>query len=288
MRSTLVALGFAFASGLFPSASSAGTLHALGNVPDTRLHAIDTVTGVVTPGPDVEWLPGSADLAVLGGRVYHLELAAICGIDFVSIADFDPATGVTGGNLPVRLGPGAARFDKVHGLASDGTRLVLLSDRFSGPASCLRDNLVADVAPDGTMSNLCVLPSELRLDKIVFAPDGRLLALGRPTNSSPQRQLYELDLATATATLRGQHAAPGGDCDYVDLEFTADGELWGLELDPGAAQRLRRIDPATGLVLATVALPPPSTLALRGLARLGGAPTPAAAASWGKVKGTYR
>lgn len=284
MRFALAAASAAILSLVPCSAASAATLHVLGYQPNTRLQIVDTVTASIVPGPDPVWPAYTADLAVLGGRVYNLSVLPGCsGPQQVFLNQYDLVTGITGGQTALALSvtPGIA---KSGGLASDGTRLVVSFNQ-PGHSTCGAANILGDLDPDGAVTNLRVFPEAVDLDKIVFTPDGRLLAIN---STSLAHRLYGVDLAALSVTLLGTHPTTNSTSSYFDLAFTADGELWGLERDASFGQRLRRIDPLTGASALTVSLPPTTTMQFRGLAVLPAAPTPATAASWGRVKGTYR
>jgi hypothetical protein len=78
---------------------------------------------------------------------------------------------------------------------------------------------------------------------------------------------------------------------YTGLDFTDSGELWLLQRTANVGWTMRRIDPATSVVLEDVPISydtPYPSVAFVGLAHAPSPPVPAAAASWGRVKAAYR
>lgn len=280
MRLAPVALAAACVLSLSAGAASAATIHLLGYQPDPRLHALDTVTGTLTPGPDPAWPADGVDLAVAGGRVWGIRYTGACAGIESPIHSYDYESGVT--ELPVALSyPG---LKSPGGLAGFGSRLFL-SFRWGNDGPECHVRRLAEVAPDGSLLDVRLFPAGSSLEKIAFAPDGRLFAIDQVATTV---LVYLVDPDALTLTLVGSHALTSNLNDYFDLVFTDDGEMWALERDISTNQRLRRIDPANGAVISEIALPPSSTLQLRGLAILPHAPTPTLPASWGGVKGAYR
>jgi hypothetical protein len=286
MRLALVPSVIALLALSSPGPSASATLHLLGfEGGASRLYAVDTATGIVTPAAALGWQARAANLAVLDGRLYGVTLGDPCaGGDAKYLDSYDLKSGEAGGSVPLAVVGGPARFNEMGGIASDGSRL-LVSFAPLGTDQCANTNVIGEVSTSGVVSVLHVYPTSTDLSRLVFTADGRLLALPTPA-SGLTRSLYQIDLATWTPTLLGTHATSWSGGEYWDVAF-ADGELWALER-LASGQRLRRIDPNDGSLLGEISLAGSTTLQFRGLTTLAGTPTPAAPASWGKVKSVYR
>jgi hypothetical protein len=289
MRLVLVAASVAFLSLSSVAPAASATLHTMRLTPDgVRFHAIDTATGALTPGAVPVWGPSVNDFARSGDRIFATYEAVPCQeSSALKFTSFDPATG-TSGPIAER-----AKLNGVNllvraagGFASDGTSMYVAYR--AGDAGCGNLNRLARLAEDGSVSDVRVFPESVDLDRIVFTPDGRLLSLDTD-NGNGQTSLYEVDVAALTVTLLGTHANSEATGVYRDLEFAADGTLWGLErTNTTTLERLRQIDPATGAIGVVHELPTGGGSFFRGLVRFPDGATPASAASWGRIKGVYR
>jgi hypothetical protein len=287
MRSLIAVLHAAGLLALPISAASAATVHLLGVYPDPKLYACDLVTGAVTLGADPDWPTRGGDLALLGGQVFRLSVGEPCDTELMWLARYDVATGQSGAEVALSVAGYGYATRGAGGLASDGARLVASFDD-QGSVECPFADALADIGPDGTMTNFRVFPPTSDLRKIVFTPDGRLLAWTKMTSTpSTQYFVYEVHPTAPTMTFLGAHSPTNSGSRYEDLVFTPEGELWGLERDLDSVQRLRRITSSFN-VDRVVPLPPTSVTQYTGLVVLPDGTNPAANASWGRVKGAYR
>ena len=241
--------------------ATGATLHTLVRHPaGVRFLAIDTQTGAMTPGADPNFLVGMIALEELGGRVYGLYDIIDCPEgNWLGFMTWNPATSST-------FGP---TFGQMN-----GANLIART--------------VGGLASDGTLSNERVFPEGVNLERIVFAPDGRLLSIDTD-HALGQTSLYEVDLNALTVRLLGTHTNTMPNAAYRDLAFASDGTLWGLQRSASKTfELLRQIDPFTGAIGVTHVLPLESGQYFRGLVSMPDVSTPATLSSWGRVKSVYR
>ena len=287
----LVSAVFVLVAALAAPAARAAILHTAAITPDelgntrVHVHTIDTATGVITPGPPTNWNWGTYDMAAIGGVIYGDQFGPAC-VERTSIQvwHFDLATQAVGGFV-VSLGGTTATYARISSLAAAQGRLFASVRSWGGP--CGGSNRIAEFGPDGQIAQEWQFAGPVEFERIAFAPDGRLFALDHVTTGTRRIELHVVDRATLSTSLVGGHPTETTTSAYSDLTFTPDGELWGIERD-GNIQRLRRLDPASGAILANVPLPANAAMRLWGLVSVPDAPVPAIPASWGRLKADYR
>jgi hypothetical protein len=297
MRPTRIAVSLSLLLLLAAPSARAASFWMVGidHVPESGgstdfVYSIDTATGILVRQVHPAWNFGVFDIAELGGVIHGEQFGPSCAErEAIWVWSFDLATSAAGYYLPT-LDGAVPQQSKIGGLTSDGSRLFASNRLWT--SGCGGFNQVTAFDPGGTITETWTFPGPVDFERIAFSPDGRLYAIDMVTEGTRRADLYELDRTALTATLVGSHVMTATSSVYRDMAFAWNGELWAIERE-AEGQRLQRIDPVSGALLQTVALPavpaPPAVAPdrLYGLAAMSG-PTPATPATWGRIKAEYR
>ena len=288
MRSMLLTL--AVVAFLVPSGPlQAGMLYSV-EVNYDVIVTIDTQTGIVEMvDPDPVAPLARARHVHHNGLLYEINTPAggCPNPTQIFLTTVNPVTSAALSELvPITEGVNLPEFGAVGDMTSIGSTM-LVSLRPSANCAAVGVCLLADLSPAADLSNVTDFSAfGADMNGLAASSAGTIYALDeRP--ASGEADLYRV-VRPATYELVGTHAMTVGGR-YIGMTFNTAGELWALEITVSSGT-LRRLDPADGQVLASVALSPTPPIQSSLLGGLSDAPIPTAVrpASWGKVKVLYR
>jgi hypothetical protein len=224
-------------------------LYASGGGPMlSAIYAIDTTTGEATFVWDVPWYyayagglaydPASDDFYTLAATVADpgtsrlLRIGRSTGV-ITEYPPMSPTLNFTGGGLALHPTTGVLYATGLNGFQSSGLFTI---DKNTGVPT-----LIGQCG-----GQCCVSPFGFNMNGLGFRADGTLFANGF-TLSTPNSQLFTIDLVTGLATEVGPHGVlVGRQLSYSDLAFRADGTLFSMGSVTASANGLYTVDPLTG------------------------------------------
>lgn len=262
--------------------AAAATLYSI-DVNTDQLVTIDTATGAITTVGAIGHNFSGVSLAWLGGHLYATTLPP-CATTFVDLVKIDPSTGAKVSQVRVKVGATDLQVSAADGLTAGATTLMISYRAASG--ACGQAHVLADLSTAGAVTNQTdfypVAGVASDMDNLAYDPTtGTLIGQDGVTGGATNPMNFYSVARPSTYALAGSHSVASND-GYSGTVFTDTGVLYAYLR---TAHQVRRIDPATGAVLQTIALSPARTL--RGLA-YAPQPTPALPETWGGVKAIYR